>query len=188
MKRLSIILAVCFCCIVTGINAQQKFPSIDKSPMDVSYYPANYPVLKIKGQATEPLLSRVLYSRPQKNGREIFGKLIEYGKVWRLGANEATEIDIFSGLKIGDQKIKEGRYTMYAIPNTDKWTIIFNKETDTWGAFKYDESKDVLRVDAPVQKLTEPVEALSMMFEKSTIGFNLVIAWDDTKVLIPVSL
>ena len=70
--------------------------------MDMSYYPNGYPVLKIQDKATEPLVARVIYSRPQKNGRTIFGELLEYGKVWRLGANEATEIEFFQVVKIGN--------------------------------------------------------------------------------------
>ena len=79
--------------------------------MDMSYYPNRYPVLKIQDKVTEPLVARVIYSRPQKNGRVIFGELIDYGKVWRLGANEATEIEFFTDVKINEIKIKKGRYT-----------------------------------------------------------------------------
>ena len=85
-----ILLTVC-----SALQAQTKFPQIDKSPMDMSYYPNAYPHLKIQDKLTEPLVARVIFSRPQKNGRAIFGELLEYGKVWRLGANEATEIEFF---------------------------------------------------------------------------------------------
>ena len=152
------------------------------------YYPNNYPVLKIQDKATEPAVARVIYSRPQKNGRLIFGDLVEYGKVWRLGANEATEIEFFRSVKIGDKKVEKGRYTLYAIPAEDNWTIILNKDNDTWGAFKYDEQKDVLRTVVPVQKLNEGVEALAMTFEKSDSGCNLIIAWDNIKASLPISL
>ena len=74
----------------TVLLAQTKFPQIDKSPMDMSYYPNGYPVLKIQDKLSEPLVARVIFSRPQKSGRTIFGELLEYGKIWRLGANEAT--------------------------------------------------------------------------------------------------
>jgi hypothetical protein len=165
-----------------------NLPPVDKSPMDMCYYPSNYPVLKIQDKVTEPAMMRVIYSRPQKNGRLIFGELVEYGKVWRLGANEATEIEFFKSVKIGDKKVEKGRYTLYAIPNEDNWTIILNKDNDTWGAFKYDEQKDVLRTTVPVQKLNEGVEALAMTFEKSDSGCNLIIAWDNVKASLPISL
>lgn len=75
---------------------------------------------------------------------------------------------------------------MYGIPNADKWTIIINKETDTWGSFKYDEKNDLLRIDLPVQNQTEITEAFAMVFEKSTTGANLIIAWDTVKLNLPI--
>jgi Protein of unknown function (DUF2911) len=161
-------------------------PPVDKSPMDMSYYPTNYPVLKIQDKITEPLLARIIYSRPQKSGRAIFGGLVKYGEVWRLGANEATEIEFYKTVHIGGKKITRGRYTLYAIVNEDSWTIIVNKEVDTWGSFKYDAKKDVVRATALVQKIDASVESLAMAFEKSTTGFNLVIAWENTKAILPI--
>ena len=148
----------------------------------MSYYPGNFPVLKIQDKITEPLVCRVVYSRPQKEGRIIFGGLVEYGKVWRLGANEATEIEFFKHVRIGGKKISRGRYTLYALVNENSWTIIVNKETDTWGAFKYNPLKDVVRVEVPVQKTDSIVESLALVFEKTTTGINLVVAWDMLKV------
>ncbi len=165
-----------------------NLPPLDKSPMDMSYYPTNYPVLKIQDKATEPVLARVIYSRPQKNGRIIFGDLVEYGKVWRMGANEATEIEFYENVKIDGKKVAKGRYTLYAIPLQDNWTIILNKDVDTWGAFKYDVQKDVLRTTVPVQMLNEAVEALAMNFEKADNGCNLIIAWDNVKIVLPINI
>jgi hypothetical protein len=164
-----------------------KLPPLDKSPMDMAYYPANYPVLKIQAKATEPLVARVIYSRPQKEGRSIFGELVEYGKVWRFGANEATEIEVYRDVRVKDKKLPKGRYTLYAIPSETQWTIIVNKDTDSWGAFKYDEKKDALRVDVPVQKSAAPVDPFSIMFSKSASGADMVIAWDNAMVTVPFS-
>ncbi|MGG9964355.1 DUF2911 domain-containing protein [Ferruginibacter sp. SUN106] len=188
MKKLVPVLAlfITYSLLAIEVTAQTKFPPIDKSPMDMSYYPNGYPVLKIQDKATDPLVARVIYSRPQKNGRTIFGDLLEYGKVWRLGANEATEIEFFQNVKINNTKVKKGRYTLYCIPYADKWTIIVNKENDTWGSFKYDMKKDLLRIDVPVQKSTEINEAFVMAFEKAVTGASLVIAWDDVKVSLPI--
>jgi hypothetical protein len=171
-----------------SVIAQPIFPATDKSPMDMSYYPSNYPVLKIQDKVTEPLVARVVYSRPKKEGRSIFGGLVEYGKLWRLGANEATEIEFYKGVHIGGKKIAKGRYTLYAIVNENSWTFIVNKETDTWGSFKYDQAKDVVRIDVPVQKIAEPLEALAMQFEKTNAAINVVIAWENTKVALPFTL
>jgi DUF2911 family protein len=172
-----------------------KLPEVDKSPMDMSYFPNDYPVLKIQNKVTEPVIARVIYSRPQKNDRLIFGGLVEFGKVWRLGANEATEIEFYKEVRIGGKKVAKGRYTLYAIAYPDTWTIIINKDTDTWGAFKYDEKKDLVRTTIPVQKNSEITEALAMTFEpilsssgKATKNFSLTIAWDSTKVSLPILL
>src|SRR6476469_7326250 len=146
MKQ-TILLSLLMISVLMGRSQSNNLPPVDKSPMDMCYYPGNYPVLKIQDKVTEPLVARVIYSRPQKNNRTIFGELVEYGKVWRLGANEATEINFYQNVRIGTAKVKKGRYTMYCIPYPDKWTIILNKETDTWGAFKYDEKNDLLRTD-----------------------------------------
>lgn len=168
-----------------GLMAQSKLPPVDKSPLDMCYYPTNFPVLKIQNKATEPLAARIIYSRPQKNGRQVYGELVEYGKVWRMGANEATELELYKDAKIGTNKVKKGRYTFYAIPYPDKWTIILNKETDIWGAFQYDEKKDVLRTDIPVEKQQARVETFSMVFEKINGNTNLIITWDDIKANVP---
>src|SRR5579875_1407557 len=90
-----------------------QLPGLDKSPMDMVYFPNNYPVLKIQGKATDPLIARIIYSRPQRNNRPIFGDLVKYGEVWRLGANEATEIEFFKDVNIGGKKVAKGRYTLY---------------------------------------------------------------------------
>jgi Protein of unknown function (DUF2911) len=180
---------VMLCCIVLSTSGQNgnNPPPLDKSPMDMSYFPVNYPILKIQDRATEPLVARVVYSRPQKNNRVVFGELVEYGKIWRLGANEATEIEIFKDVKIGSSKLKKGRYTMYAIPYENKWTIIFNKDTDTWGAFKYDAKKDVLRFDVNLQKQSDNAETYAMYFEKIQGGAALIISWEDIKASLPLS-
>ncbi len=182
-----ILASLLMCCFVTETIAQDKFAPLDKSPMDMSYCPNNYPLLKIQDKLAEPLTARVIYSRPQKNNRIIFGELIEYGKVWRLGANEATEIEFYKDAKINNNKIKKGRYTLYCIPYADKWTLIFNKETDTWGSFKYDSKKDVFRVMIPVLKQLESTEEFSMVFDKTATGTILIIAWDNIRLNLPIS-
>lgn len=174
--------------VFISLLAQTNLPPVDKSPMDMAYYPVNYPVLKIQDKITEPLAARVIYSRPQKAGRVIFGNLVKYGELWRMGANEATEIEFFKNVRIGGKKINKGRYTLYAIVKENTWTIIINKDTDTWGAFKYNQAKDVARTDVAVQKTDTAIESLSMVFEKTGTGYNLNIAWENVKVAIPISL
>jgi len=172
---------------VTSI-AQANLPAVDKSPMDMCYYPEWYPNLKAQDKITEPLTARVIYSRPKKEGRAVFGGLVEYGKLWRLGANEATEIEFYRPVMVGGKKIPKGRYTLYAIVNEKSWIFIINKETDVWGSFKYNPAKDAARIEIPVQTLTEQVESLTMVFEKGNKNINLVVAWETVKVALPISI
>ena len=145
-----------------------------------------YPVLKIQDKAPEPLVARVIYSRPQANNRKVFGELVEYNTVWRLGANEATEIEFFRDVTIGGKRIIKGKYTMYAITTPEQWTIILNKDTNTWGAFKYDSKKDVARINVPVQTTTDNLDAFTLSFEKTINGTNLQIAWEIIMVSLPL--
>jgi hypothetical protein len=179
------LISVCVCGQQTN-----RFSQLDKSPMDMSYYPVNYPVLKIQpNKKVDPLVARVIYSRPQKLGRKVFEDLVEKGKIWRLGANEATEIEFFRDVKMGTKKIKKGRYTLYAIENEESWTMILNTELDVWGAFKYDISKDVVRLDCPISKTEDITEAFSMVFEKvNDTSFRLVMGWDNVQVALPITL
>lgn len=182
---------VLFVSLIMGMTLANAQPpaqpaNLDSSPLDMSYYPVDYPVLKVQDKVTEPLVARVVYSRPQKRGRKLFGDLVTYGQVWRLGANEATEIEFFRDVKIDSKTVKKGRYTLYALVNEDKWILILNKETDTWGAFRYDSSKDVLRTTVPVEKQPDIAEALSIAFQKAAKGAILMIRWDDVLVRLPI--
>ncbi len=184
----TILLSVFSLLMMVTAKTQDKWPPVDKSPMDLSYCPPNFPVLKLQQKATEPLMARVIYSRPAVLGRKIFGELLEYGKVWRVGANEATEVEFFKEVYINNTKIKKGRYTLYAIPSKDKWTIILNKETDTWGAFGYKPAFDVVRMDVAVETLSTPAEVLSIYFDMKDAGkYMMNIVWDTVAVAIPFS-
>jgi hypothetical protein len=169
-------------------SAQQKTTDLDKSPMDMSYFPANYPILKMNGKAKADPYARIVYSRPLKNNRLIFGGIVKYGELWRLGANESTELEVYKNIKIGGKTISKGRYTIYCIPYESKWTIIINKDIFSWGSFTYNAKKDVVRVDIPVQSNEETTEALTMYFEDNASGANLVMMWDNVKALLPVTL
>jgi hypothetical protein len=184
MKSIFLFLAVFLALNVTA-QLNPKLPAIDKSPLDISYYPANYPIMKIQDKTTDAPVMRVIYSRPQLNGRKVFGELQEYGKVWRMGANEATEIEFFKEVRIAGKKVKKGRYTFFAIPYADKWTLILNKETDTWGSFRYDAAKDVLRTNVPVSK-NESTETMTIVFDNMNTVAAMNIYWDEVKVTLPI--
>ena len=189
MKLFSSFVALFFVCNLFAQMpaATSPIPALDKSPMDMSTYPANYPLLKIQGKATEPIVARIIYSRPQKNNRVIFGELLEYNAVWRFGANENTEIEFFKDVKINKTLVKKGKYAVFAIPNKDKWTIIFNKDLNSWGSFKYEQSKDLLRVNVPTERASEIAEAFYIYFSKADKGFSMVAGWDDVQVTLPIS-
>lgn len=173
-------LLVCVC------TYAQKPTELDKSPMDMTYWPANYPLLKMNGKAKDMPVARVIYGRPLKNGRDIFGGIIRYNDLWRLGANEATEIEFFKNVKIAGKPLSKGRYTLFCIPYENRWTMIFNKDNFSWGSFTYDAKKDVLRTDIDVDKNTENVEAFTIYFDDTKTGASLIFLWDDMKAVMPL--
>ncbi|HTS45892.1 MAG TPA: DUF2911 domain-containing protein [Puia sp.] len=128
---------------------------------------------------------KVTYGRPYKKGRDIFGKLEPYGKVYRCGADEATTITFAKNGTFGGKPVKAGTYTLFVTPYADKWTVILNSQLGQWGAFKYDQykDKDVLHVDVPVKNLSSPIEQLTIRFA----GPAMVIEWDKTQVSVPVN-
>ena len=142
----------------------------------------------MKGQAKSMPVARLIYSRPFKNGRNILGNIIPYGEVYRLGANEAAEIEFFSNVKIGGKLIAKGRYTMYYIAEQDKLTMIINRDNYSWGHYSYKSEKDVVRKDIDIDKKNDPVEALTMYFEETRRGANLIMLWDDIKAVLPITL
>lgn len=157
----------------------QEFPQMDVSPMDLALARPNK-----KG----PPIARVIYSRPQKKGRDIFGDLVPYGQVWRTGANEATELNIYKKLTLGKHVLMPGNYTLYTIPDKDTWTIIINSDTNVWGAFSYKKEKDVARIVVPVMRPAAPIETLSMIFRPDKNGTTLLIGWDEEYVEIPFKI
>lgn len=176
----SIITSLILCLIVglvfpPSISAQ-KFSGIDKSPLDIAAFPK-------RGANT---VVRVTYSRPYKKDREIFGGKVKYGKVWRLGANEATEITFYKDVRIADQSIKAGTYTLFAIPNETEWTLILNSKLNQWGAFTYKKKRDVARFPAQVSKTDEILENFSICFDKNPEGATMYLAWDQTMASIPI--
>lgn len=188
MKYAATLTLVCAFVLVTAgaLTAQTKLPALDQSPMDMAYYPPGFAMnVSVRGEPGT-LVARAIYSRPQMRGRKIFGDLVPFGKVWRLGANEATELDVYVPVTIGGKQVKPGRYTLYTIPEKDHWTVILNSQTDTWGAFGYKQQKDVLRTSVPVTSLDQPVEAFSMVFAKTASGADLVMAWENTEAKLPL--
>lgn len=155
---------------------------VDVSPMDMAWLPVDYPKLTIKKPVP---VARVIYSRPHKQGRKIFGNVVKYGERWRLGANEATEIEVFIPVSIQNTKIAKGKYILYCIPEADKWTIVFNSNLNSWG-LNLDPSKDLHRFIIPAQTKSQSVEYFSMVFQPTTGGADLVMAWDNVEARLPI--
>jgi Protein of unknown function (DUF2911) len=162
---------------VVKTETSNPYDNIDISPMDMSYFPEDYPKLKMTNSVDRPPVMRIIYSRPHLQGRKMFGQILKYGEPWRLGANEATEIQFYKDVTIQGKKIKAGRYMLYCIPYEDKWTIVFNSNIDSWG-LKIDPSKDLYRFDIPVSTNNPSLEYFTMVFEKTDRGANLLMGWE----------
>ena len=180
---------VLFCSVVLLLTMEvraQKMAGLDKSPMDMAYYPDNFAhdrkfAPKLIGDS--PALVRVTYSRPAKREREIFGKLIPYNEVWRTGANESTEIKFYKDVTIQGKKVKAGTYSLFTIPNANEWTIIINSDVDFWGAYSYNQANDILRINVPVKKSEEVIEIFSIQLSKISDSEAVIrLAWDTTLV------
>ena len=146
----------------------------------------NSPIVIANLKTTENNYIKCTYGQPLKKGREIFGNLVPYGKLWRTGANEATEITFTTNIQIGETALQAGTYTLFSIPNKDKWTIILNSELGQWGDFAFDASKNILTYEATVSSNTDVYEGFTIQFEDVNNGFNMLLLWDALKVTIPI--
>ena len=130
---------------------------------------------------------KITYCQPHKKGREIFGELVPYGKVWRTGANEATEITVTDDVLVGGDTLKSGTYSIFTIPQPNRWTVIFNSELGQWGAYNYLESSDVMRLEVPTQKIEKDVwEPFTISFDQVNEKADLKMMWDQTMITIPI--
>ena len=170
----------------TAIRMVSHYTAPDLSPMDMIYYPSDYPLKKMSGEMPSPPLARIIYSRPQKQGRKIFGELVKYNQPWRLGANEATEVEFFSAATIQDKTIKPGRYILYCIPMETKWTLMLNANLYSWG-LEQNRQKDLMQFEIPVEKNNATIEYFTMAFEGSGKKASLLILWDDIKTMLPIN-
>jgi hypothetical protein len=126
------------------------------------------------------------YNMPSMRGREIFGGLVPYDKVWRTGANPATTLITTAALKMGTATVPAGTYTLYTLPSQGTWKLIINKQTGQWGT-KYDQAQDLARVDMEKTALPDAQEQMTISFE-NTHGnrTQLHVRWAKTDVFVPV--
>jgi hypothetical protein len=165
MKKLLFLAAIAFVTTTASAQNAKKSPHDTVSTQDFS----------------------VTYGRPYKKGRVIFGELEKYGKVWRTGADEATQITFKKDATFGGKPVKAGTYTLFTIPNEKEWTVILNGQLGQWGAYDYDKNKgkDVLQITVPAKKLDKVVEQHTIRFDPK---HNLIIEWDQTQITVPVKV
>lgn len=131
------------------------------------------------------------YSRPSVRGRTIFGSdpksvLLPYGKYWRLGANETTQITFSKDVTFNRQPVKSGTYRIYAVPGPEAFEVRLNSEISFWGYSEPDYTKDFLKTQVNVQKTESNVEQLTITMAEADGGINITIEWADTRLVIPV--
>jgi len=174
------ILLIALLAVFLGISSDitaQKFVKVDASPMDAAAFPSNW--------READKLVKVVYSRPQLKGRTL-DKLAPNDKVWRTGANEATEITFYKNVVFGGKEVAAGTYTLFTIPTNEDWTVILSKQKNVWGSYFYDEKDDVVRVKGMVTNSDEPIEAFSIVFEGENNEAIMYFGWGNKIVSVPV--
>ncbi len=127
------------------------------------------------------------YSSPRMKGRQIYGGLVPYGKVWRTGANDATTFVTTTGVEVGGKSVPAGSYTLFTVPDANKWTLIINKKTGEWGIpYKY-QSDELARVDMTVSKVSSPVEDFTISYEKTGSGCVMHLDWETTRASVDIA-
>jgi hypothetical protein len=123
------------------------------------------------------------YSRPNKNGRVIFGGLLPFGKVWRTGANASTKIKFSDAIEVGGKNVAAGEYSLYTIPAENEWTIILSKDTKGFGAYDYKSDSDAVRFTTKAETLPAPLETFTIGFgDLKDDRATLFLEWDTTRV------
>ena len=171
-------------------EAKSKWPSLDKSPLQFSYFPYNATYRNYyegDDRNMEPKI-RVQYSAPFKKDRNIFGELVKYGEEWRFGANEATEITFYENVEINESTLGAGIYTVFATPNANTWKVHFSSERFIAGTNGRDKSKDVAIIEVPVGKTSSTREQMAIAFKEIDDNLvHMIMEWDDTRIAVPIS-
>jgi hypothetical protein len=129
----------------------------------------------------------VNYSSPRMDGRKIFGGLVPYGEVWRVGANKATTFVTDANLRVGGKDVSAGSYTIFALPTADKWTLIISKKTGEWGIPYPGESDDFARIDMKVSQLPSPLENFTIAFDHSGAACTMRLDWESMRASIEIA-
>jgi hypothetical protein len=162
-----------------GFASAQNFRGLDKSPMDRASFPVKY---RISDKAVV-----ITYSRPQLRGRS-FEEVVPKNKIWRTGANEATEIRVFKPILIGGKPLDVGTYSMYTIFEEDTVTLIINSAINSWGAYSYKQENDMVRVTVPRTKASSSLDAFSIAFVENDSTASLHLGWEFIRASVPIEV
>lgn len=181
LKRLLIILAVVAVGLFLYSHFVENIFSKRESPKDVVKFELNDTKLE------------VLYNRPYKKGREVFGALVPYDKVWRTGANEATTFTTNKTLVIDGISVPKGIYTLWTVPNDSLWKVYFNTQQYDWGVDEQmqpmrEPKYDLLEVDVPVINLDSTVEQFTIAFDNTVDILKMTMAWEQVKIEVPMEI
>ena len=127
------------------------------------------------------------YSSPRMKGRKIFGGLVPYGEVWRAGANEATTLVTDTNVTIEGKDVPAGSYTIFTVPNADKWVLIISKKTGEWGIPYPGEGEDFTRVDMKVSQLPSAVENFTIGFDQAGTTCSMHLDWEKTRAAVDIT-
>jgi len=170
-KKIAIaaIVAVALVALVAGVKAQQDKSKRPSPPATAS--------CDLGGGKS----ITVDYSSPRAKGRKIFGGVVPYGEVWRAGANEATTFVTTSDVMVGGTHVPAGSYTLFTVPNKDKWSLVISKKTGEWGVPYPGADSDFARIDMKASTLPAAVEDFTISFDKSGSGCSLRMDWETTR-------
>ncbi len=168
---------ILFFFLATGAARSQDYPGYRDSPISIAQYKLSDTYIK------------VTYGKPFKRGRKVFGGFVPYGRVWRTGANEATEITFTEDIYFGPKFVKSGTYSLFTIPGEETWTIILNKKLGQFGAFEYDRKLDLARITVPSLNSSEREDFLIEFRQTDTENIvNMILWWDNIQVKIPIKI
>lgn len=189
MKKLLICVTLCLSFLCVDAQTDSKWPPLDSSPMDAATYPRAAAWRNYMGDELRDVQpkAKVLYSRPQKKGRTIFGELVPYGKEWRLGANESTTITFYQDVDIDGTTLSRGTYSVFVTPTENTWTFVFSTQTGIWGGENRDKTSDVVSVTVPTEQVSQDREALTMTFQMvDDYHFNYVVQWGTVRATLEI--
>jgi len=178
MKKQFAVLAVG--CLTLGFMATLGSAQADKAPRPS-------PAAKATCALADSKTITVDYSSPRAKGRKIFGGLVPYGEVWRTGANEATTFVTSSDVMVGGAHVPAGSYTIFTIPNKDKWTLVISKKTGEWGTNYPGPENDLARIEMKASALPAAAENFTIAFDKTSGGCALRMDWETIRASVDIA-